>query len=100
MTAIVEVNLVCNGPSVVSACPTREFLTFPTQSIKSARMMAGDKGWRVYRWSNGTSTKTKDVCPACSENVRGERAKDVYDRHQPALTAAQLIGNTLQRRKP
>src|SRR5687767_14523577 len=98
MTAIVEINLVCNGRGRGTTCPTREFLVYPTQSIKSARNMAANKGWKVYRETVGTGTKTRDACPACSAIIPGVVVRDV-DRHQPAMSAAQMLGDALDRRK-
>lgn len=98
MTSILEVTLVCNGRGRGNTCPTREFLVFPTQSPKSARNQAAVQGWKVYRETVGTGTKTRDACPKCSQTIPGLVVRDV-DRHQPAMSAAQMLGDALDRRK-
>lgn len=98
MTAIVEVNIVCDGRGFQKPCPTREFLTFPTQSIKTARLMAAREGWRIYRMTEGTGTRAKDSCPKCSPYLV-QRLVMPSDDHRPAMTAAQLIGDDLKRRR-
>lgn len=88
MTAIVEVNIVCNGRGHLKPCPSREFLTFPTQSVKTARKMAAEKGWRIYRLTEGTGTRTKDVCPLCAPGLQG-RLVIPADNHRPALSSSE-----------
>ena len=98
MTAIVEVNLVCDGRGRGNACPTREFLVFPTQSIKTARILASREGWRVFKQTEGTGTKTRDSCDKCAPLLSPWQVLPSRD-HQPSITAADLIGDTIEKRK-
>jgi hypothetical protein len=98
VTAIVEVNLVCDGRGRDHKCPTREFLVFATQSIKTARILAAREGWRVFKQTEGTGTKTRDSCGKCAPLLSPWQVLPSRD-HKPALSAADLIGDVIQRRK-
>lgn len=98
MTAVVEVNIVCNGKGLGKPCPSREFLVFQTQSIKTARAMAARHGWKVYRQLEGTGTRHKDMCNLCCQGMDPRRFVNM-EAHKPAMSASQVIGDAIEKRK-
>jgi hypothetical protein len=96
MSAIVSVKILCNGRDG-RPCPLQRVRIVEVESVSAARRHLAKSGWVVIQRQVDGHTRYGDRCSWC---VGVPQAKDPSQpRVQPALSAAELLGDALPRRR-